>query len=83
MSIQSSPFLSHCFPLLLSSNANVYIALTNLNNALNKIHERALRLIYNDHEKSFNSISTEKQSKTLKLLAIEIANFKMPYLRRS
>ena len=30
-----------------------------LNNALNNIHEQALRLIYNDHEKSFNSILTE------------------------
>ena len=29
------------------------------NNALNNIHERALRLIYNDHEKSFNGILTE------------------------
>ena len=30
-----------------------------LNNALNNVHERALRLIYNDHEKSFNSILIE------------------------
>ena len=34
-----------------------------LNNALNNIYERALRLIYNDHEKSFNSIFNRKQSK--------------------
>ena len=48
-----------------------------LNNALNNIHERALRLIYNNHEKSFNSILTENNLKTihqksLELLAIEI-----------
>ena len=51
-----------------------------LNNALNKIHERALRLIYNDHEKSFNSILTENNLKTilqrnLEFLAIEIHKF--------
>ena len=34
-----------------------------LNNALNNIHERALRLIYNDHEKSLNSILTESNLK--------------------
>ena len=48
-----------------------------LNNALNNIHERALRLIYNNHEKSFNSILTENNLKTvhqknLQFLAIEI-----------
>ena len=47
-----------------------------LNNALNNIHERALRLIYNDHEKSFNSILTQNNLKTihqknLEFLAIE------------
>ena len=51
-----------------------------LNNALNNIHERALRLIYNDHEKSFSSIVTENNLKTinkksLELLAIEICKF--------
>ena len=51
-----------------------------LNNALNNIHERALRLIYNDHEKSFNSILTENNLKTihqknLEFLAIEIYKF--------
>ena len=34
-------------------------------NALNNIHERALRLIYNDDEKSFNSILTENNLKTI------------------
>ena len=51
-----------------------------LNNALNNIHERALRLIYNDHEKSFSSILTENNLKTihqknLEFLAIEIYKF--------
>ena len=51
-----------------------------LSNALNNIHERALRLIYNDHEKSFNSILTENNLKTihqknLESLAIEIYKF--------
>ena len=36
-----------------------------LNNALNKNHERALRLIYNDHEKSSNSILTENNLKSI------------------
>ena len=52
-----------------------------LNNALNNVHERALRLIYNDHEKSFNSILTENNlkiihQKNLEFLAIEIYKFK-------
>ena len=51
-----------------------------LNNALNNIFERALRLIYNDHEKSLNSILTENNLKTmhqknLEFLAIEIYKF--------
>ena len=51
-----------------------------LNNALNNVHERALRLIYNDHNKSFNSILTENNlkiihKKTLEFLAIEICKF--------
>ena len=51
-----------------------------LNNALNNIHERALRLIYNDYEKSFNSILTESNLKTiheknLEFLAIKICKF--------
>ena len=59
-----------------------------LNNALNNIHERALRLIYNDHEKSFNSILTENNlktihQKTLNFLQLKYTNFKMACLRRS
>ena len=51
-----------------------------LNNALNNIHERALWLIHNDHEKSFNSILTENNLKTihqknLEFLAIKICKF--------
>ena len=51
-----------------------------VNNVLNNIHERALRLIYNYHEKSFSSIVTENNLKTiyqknLEFLAIEIHNF--------
>ena len=50
-----------------------------LNNALNTIHERALQLICNDDEKSFNSILTKNNQKTftkkLGFLAIEINNF--------
>ena len=51
-----------------------------LNNALNNIYERALRLIYNNHEKSFNGILTENNLKTihqkkLEFLAIEICKF--------
>ena len=56
-----------------------------LNNALNTIHERALGLICNDHEKSFNSILTKNNQKTftkkLGFLAIEI--YKMACLRRT
>ena len=52
-----------------------------LNNALNNIHERALQLIYKDHEKSFNSILTENNLKTihqknLEFLAIKIYKFR-------
>ena len=36
-----------------------------LNNALKNIHKRALLLNYNDHEKSFNSILTENNLKTI------------------
>ena len=51
-----------------------------LNNALNRIHERDLRLIYNDYQKLFNSILTENNLKTihqknLESLAIEICKF--------
>ena len=51
-----------------------------LNNALDNTHERALRLIYNDHEKSFSSILTENNlkiihHKNLEFLAIEIYKF--------
>ena len=51
-----------------------------LNNALHNVHERALRLIYNNHEKSFNNILIENNLKTihkknLEFLAIEIYKF--------
>ena len=51
-----------------------------LNNALNNVHERALELINNDHEKLLNSILTENNLKTihqkhLEFLAIEIYKF--------
>ena len=57
---------------------DVYV--TYLNNALNNIRERVLRLIYNYHKKSFNSILTENNlktihQKTLAFLAIEIYQF--------
>ena len=59
-----------------------------LNNALNNIHERALRLLYNDHEKSFNSILTENNlkiilQKTLNFLQLKYPNFKMACLCQS
>ena len=60
-----------------------------LNNALNNIHERTLRLIYNGHEKSFNSILTENnlktihQKKPLNFLQLKYTNFKMACLRQS
>ena len=48
-----------------------------LNNALNNFHKRALRLIYNGNDKSFNSILTKNNlktihQKTLKFIAIKI-----------
>ena len=51
-----------------------------LNNPLNNIHKQALRLIYNDHKKSFNSVSTENNLKSLhqeklEFLAVEINKF--------
>ena len=63
---------------LLPSDMDVYV--TYLNNALNNIRERVLRLIYNYHKKSFNSILTENNlktihQKTLAFLAIEIYQF--------
>ena len=59
-----------------------------LNNALNNIHERTLRLIYNDHEKSFNSILTENNlktihQKTLNFLQLKYTSFKMACLGQS
>ena len=60
-----------------------------LNNALNNILEQALRLIYNDHEKSFNSILTESnlktihQEKAINFLQLKYTNFKMACLRQS
>ena len=52
-----------------------------LNNLSNNIHEQPLRLIYNNHKKSFNSILTGSNLKTihqknLEFLAIEIYRFK-------
>ena len=51
-----------------------------LKNTLNNIHKRALRLTNNDHEKSFNSILTKNNPKTihqknLEFLAIQIYKF--------
>ena len=51
-----------------------------LNNALNSIHERALRLIYNDYELPFDRIlEANKQKnihqKNIELLTIEIYKF--------
>ena len=43
----------------------VSVRLRPSNNALNNIHEQALRLIYNDHEKSFNSILKEDDLKAI------------------
>ena len=48
-----------------------------LNNAFNNFHKRALRLIYNGKDKSFNSILTENNLKTiyqenLEFIAIKI-----------
>ena len=62
---------------LLPSDMDVYVTLSN---ALNDIHERALRLIYNDHEKLFNSNLTENNlktihQKTLEFLAVKIYKF--------
>ena len=59
-----------------------------LNNTLNNIHERALRLIYNDHEKSFDRILTENSLKTihqkaLNFLPLKYTIFKMACLRQS
>ena len=49
-----------------------------LNNTLNNIYERALRLIYNYHEKSFNSIKNNLKTihqKNFEFLAVEIYKF--------
>ena len=51
-----------------------------LNNALNNIHERALRLIYNDYELPFDRILEDSKQKSIhqkniESLAIEIYNF--------
>ena len=54
-----------------------------LNNALNNIHEWALRLICNKNEKSFNSILTENNKKNLNFLQLKYRNFKMACLRQS
>ena len=59
-----------------------------LNYTLNNIHERTLRLIYNDHEKSFDRILTENNlktihQKTLNFLPLKYTIFKMASLRQS
>ena len=59
-----------------------------LNNTLNNIHERALRLIFKDHEKSFDRILTENNlktihQKTLNFLPLKYTVFKMACLRQS
>ena len=50
-----------------------------LNNTLNEIHERALRLIYNDYKKSFlvflTKLSENYSSKSLEFPAFEIYKF--------
>ena len=51
-----------------------------LSNALNSIHERALRLIYNHHQFSFNGILEDSKQKcihrkNIELLATEIYKF--------
>ena len=51
-----------------------------LNNALNSIHERALRLIYNDYELPFDRILENNKQKSIhqkniETLAIEIYKF--------
>ena len=51
-----------------------------LNNALNSIHEKVLRLIYNDCKISFDRILKDNKHKSIhqkniELLAIEICNF--------
>ena len=51
-----------------------------LNNALNSIHERALRLIYNNHELPFDTILQDNKQKSIyqkniELLAIGIYKF--------
>ena len=52
-----------------------------LNNCINRIHERALRIIYNDYESSFHVLLNKDNSSTinernLKKLAIEIFKVK-------
>ena len=59
-----------------------------LNHTLNNIHERALRMNYNDHEKLFNSILTKNNlktihQKTLNFLPLKYTIFKMACLRQS
>ena len=46
-----------------------------LNNALNSIHERALRLIYIDYELPFDRILENNKQKNIEPLAIEIYKF--------
>ena len=52
-----------------------------LNNALNSIHERALRLIYNDYELPFDRLEDNKQKcihqKNIESLSIETYKFQV------
>ena len=72
-------FMSQSFSLDMPPKNNMINRLY-LDNALNNIHEWALQLIYNDHEKSFNNTVTKNNLKTihkkiLEFLAIEICKF--------
>ena len=72
-------FMSQSFSLDMPPKNNMVNGLY-LDNALNNIHEWALQLIYNNHEKSFNSAVTKNNLKTihkkiLEFLAIEICKF--------
>ena len=72
-------FMSQSFSLDMPPKNNMINRLY-LDNALNNIHEWALQLIYNNHEKSFNSAVTKNNLKTihkkiLEFLAIEICKF--------
>ena len=69
---------------LLPFDMDVYVKLSN---ALKIFHERALQLIYNKHERSFNTILTENNlkdmKKTLNFLPLKFTNLKMACLCQS